>query len=219
MNSHRFLLLFVALILRGGLLEAQNTENTKKEKHLVQFSGVCVTEDFSRMAPVPYATVYIPNRQVGTTANAKGFFSIVVERGEEVHFSALGYAKSVFKIPDTLQDERYSLVKILSKDTILLDAAIIFPWPDRDHFKVDFLAMNVEDELDRRAAENLSADNLEKARKTTAYDGRETGSMFLRQQAKQYYYYGQIPPMNIFSPQAWQQFFKSWQNGDYKKKN
>ncbi len=111
------------------------------------------------------------------------------------------------------------MVQILSRDTILLDEAVIFPWPSRDHFKVEFLAMNINDELEKRAVENLASETLEKVRETTPFDGRETGSMYLRQQAKNYYYYGgQIPPMNIFNPGAWQQFFKSWQNGDFKKK-
>jgi hypothetical protein len=72
--------------------------------------------------------------------------------------------------------------------------------------------------LERRAMENLAAETLEKVREVTPKDGRETGQMFLRQQAKNYYYYGQAPPMNIFNPLSWQKFFQSWKNGDYKKK-
>ncbi len=219
MKIKYFFLIVTCLILRGGILFAQQPQPPAPEKNLVQFSGVVITEEGGRMIPVPYAGIVIPKRKVGTAANYQGFFSIVAERGEIVNFSALGFRKATFKVPDSLKEDRYSMVQILSRDTILLDEAVIFPWPSRDHFKVEFLAMNINDELERRAVENLASETLEKVRETTPFDGRETGSMYLRQQAKNYYYYGgQIPPMNIFNPGAWQQFFKSWQNGDFKKK-
>jgi hypothetical protein len=40
----------------------------------------------------------------------------------------------------------------------------------------------------------------------------------MRQQSREYVYIGQTPPMNIFSPLAWGQFFQAWKNGDFKKK-
>ena len=221
MKLTRLIALLMALILRGGFVTAQTTPSTtaeEKDKNLVQFSGLIVTEERGQMIPVPYANIFVPHRKTGTTANYQGFFSIVVEKGESVNFTALGFRKSTFVIPQSLTEDRYSLIKIMSRDTILLDEAIIFPWPSREHFKTEFLAMNVTDELQRRAMENLAAETLDKVREITPYDGKETGSMYLRQQARNYYYYGQTPPMNIFSPTAWQQFFKSWKYGDYKKK-
>ena len=221
MKLTRLVIILAAFLLRGGIAIAQtqpNPSTVDKDKNLVQFSGLVVTEERGQMIPVPYANIFIPTRKMGTTANYQGFFSIVVEKGETINFTALGFRKSTFMIPQSLNEDRYSLVKIMSRDTILLDEAIIFPWPSREHFKTEFLAMNVTDELEKRAMENLASETLEKVREVTPYDGKETGSMYLRQQARNYYYYGQTPPMNIFSPTAWQQFFKSWKNGDYKKK-
>ncbi len=224
MKLTRLIVILMAFILRGDFVMAQqptpnnSTQTEEKDKNLVQFSGLIVTEERGQMIPVPYANIFVPHRKTGTTANYQGFFSIVVEKGESINFTALGFRKSTFVIPQSLTEDRYSLVKIMSRDTILLDEAIIFPWPSREHFKTEFLAMNITDALQRRAMENLAAETLDKVREVTPYDGKETGSMYLRQQARNYYYYGQTPPMNIFSPTAWQQFFKSWKNGDYKKK-
>jgi hypothetical protein len=50
------------------------------------------------------------------------------------------------------------------------------------------------------------------------YDGNESADFYLRQQARENYYIGQQPPMNIFNPIAWKKFFDSWKNGDYKRK-
>lgn len=219
MPFYRFFILIICVILRGGSASAQQQpEPPKANNNLVQFSGVIVTEESGRMVPVPYAGIFIPNRKVGTTANYQGFFSIVAEKGETVHFSSLGFHKTTYTVPASLKDDRYSMVQIMSKDTILLDEAIIFPWPSREHFKTEFLAMNVNNELERRALENVAAETLAKVREVTPFDGSETGNMYLRQQARTYYYYGQTPPMNIFSPIAWQSFFQSWKNGDFKKK-
>ena len=210
------------IICTASAVRAQNVPvapPTEKTTNAIQFSGLVVTDDHGKMVPVPYANLYIPKRKTGATANYQGFFSIVVEHGETVRFTALGFKDRKFKVPDSLHDEHYSMVQIMSRDTILLDEAVIFPWPNRDHFKTEFLAMDVTNQLEKRAAENLAAETLAKVRELTPYDGRETGSIYLRQQAKNYYYYGgQTPPMNIFNPLAWQQFFKAWSNGDFKKK-
>jgi hypothetical protein len=220
MKYFRLGFIILVIILRGGVVTAQQTPPVNDDdKKLVQFSGLVVTEEGGRMVPVPYAGVYIQSRKVGTAANYQGFFSIVAEKGETVHFSALGFRKTSYTIPASLNDDRYSMVKIMSRDTILLDEAIIFPWPSREHFKTEFLAMDVQSELEKRALENVAAETLEKVRQVTPYTGQETGSIYLRQQARNYYYYGQTPPMNIFNPVSWQKFFQSWKNGDYKKKN
>ena len=186
---------------------------------IIQFSGIVVTEENGQMIPVPYANVYSPNRKIGVTSNFSGFFSIVVERGEKIEFSAVGFDKAKTKIPDNLTDDRYSMVQIMTKDTILLPEAVIFPWPNRDYLKTEFLAMNVDSELQQNAMENLAEESMRKARNTVPTDGKETGTMYLRQQARSYYTYGgQRPPMNIFSPLAWADFFKAWKRGDFKKK-
>ncbi len=50
-----------------------------------------------------------------------------------------------------------------------------------------------------------------------AMDGDENADYYMRQEAAEFYYDGQIPPMNIFNPFAWAQFIKAWKNGDFKK--
>jgi len=66
--------------------------------------------------------------------------------------------------------------------------------------------------------ENLAQDVLARVEKVTKYDGTENANYYLREQARKNYYIGQTPPMNIFNPIAWGQFFKAWKNGDFKKK-
>ena len=194
--------------------------NAQTEPPLIQFSGLIMTEADGRLVPVPYATISVPQKRRGTYADYRGFFTIVVEKGEKVRFNCIGLQPVTITIPDTLTQDRYAIVQLMSQDTILLPEAVIFPWPSKEHFKIEFLRMDVTPELQRRATENLANEYLAEARKNpdiVPYGGRESANFYLRQQAREYYYIGQTPPMNIFSPLAWGQFFKAWKDGKYKK--
>jgi hypothetical protein len=198
-------------------LQAQLVDQNGED--LVQFSGMVLDGGNSQLFPVPYAAVLIKNDGRGTYANLEGFFSIVTHKGDTIIFSALGYENAIYVVPDTLKDDKYSIVQLLSQNNIDLPAAVVFPWPSRDHFKLEFLAMDVTTELQSIASQNLSADKLEQLRQTVPLSGAENGSYYLRQQAAKTYYIGQRPPMNIFSPVAWKQFFDGWKRGDFKKKD
>jgi hypothetical protein len=203
--------------LWGASLSAQVDTNTNKEG-LIQFSGMVLDGSNEQLYPVPFTNIYIKNKGRGTYSDFKGFFSIVVEKGDSVGFSAVGYSTVEIVIPDTLTDARYSLVQLMSQDTITLPTTIVFPWPSKEHFKLEFLAMDVTKEMQERAIENLASDALARGRDVIALDGNEHADYYLRQQSRQYYYIGQTPPMNIFNPIAWKKFFDSWKKGDFKKK-
>ena len=200
-------------LLSFGRLSAQTPDSS-----LVQFSGMVLDGSNEQLFPVPYANILVKDQQRGTYSDLQGFFSIVVEKGDVIVFSAVGYQTVEFKIPQTLEDDRYSLVQLMTQDTINLPETVVFPWPNKDHFKLEFLAMDVTPELQERAARNLANESLRQMRNEVPKDGTENGSYYLRQQAREYYYIGQRPPMNIFNQIAWKKFFDSWKNGDFKKK-
>lgn len=208
------LIAFFLFTLAG--LQAQQLVDQNGEE-LVQFSGMVLDGSTNQLLPVPYATVLIKNDGRGTYANLDGFFSIVTHKGDSIIFSALGYDDATYVVPDTLKDDKYSIVQLLTTNDIDLPAAVVFPWPSRDHFKLEFLAMDVTSELQNRASQNLDVTTLERLRETVPASGAENGSYYLRQQARQTYYIGQRPPMNIFSPVAWKQFFDGWKRGDFKR--
>jgi CarboxypepD_reg-like domain len=188
---------------------------------LIQFSGMVMTSERGQLVPVPYASVYLPDKNRGTYSDYRGFFTLVVEKGDRVRFKCVGLDVATITVPDTLTQGRYSIVQLLTQDTINLPMVVIFPWPSREHFKIEFLKMDVTPELQRLATENLANEYLTEARKSpdiVAFSGRESSNFYLRQQSREYVYIGQTPPMNIFSPLAWGQFFQAWKRGDYKRK-
>lgn len=213
-------LLLGSLFLCNGLF-AQQTEDDKTNKQLIQFSGLVVTNMEGNMVPVPYASIFLPDKKRGTYADYRGFFTIVVEKGDVIRFNCIGFEPVTKTVPDTLSQSRYSIVQILAQDTLTLPEAVIFPWPSKEHFKIEFLKMDVTPELQRIAAKNVANEYLAEARKNpdmVPYAGRESANFYLRQQSREYVYIGQTPPMNIFSPLAWAKFFQAWKNGDFKKK-
>ncbi len=212
----KILSLTALIIACFSFLQAQEPASP----HLIQFSGMIITEVDGRMVPVPYATVSLPEKQRGTYSDYRGFFSIVVERGDKVRFSCIGLETITVKVPDTLTQDRYAVIQPMAQDTFNLPELVIFPWPSKEHFKIEFLKMDVTPELQRRATENIANDYMAEARKNpdmVPYGGRESANFYLRQQSREYVYLGQTPPMNIFSPLAWGQFFKAWKEGKFKK--
>ncbi len=201
------------------LISVAKSAYSQQNEQVIQFTGMVLTDERGQLMPLPYANIYMKDRSRGTYSDMKGFFSFVATKGEKVVFSCVGYKTTEITIPDTLTDTRYSVVQMLSKDNVNLPATVIFPWPSREHLKVEFLAMNVKDELHRRAMDNLAEKEMRRMRRELAYDGHETTRLFMQEKANQAYYAGQFRPMNVFSPLAWQKFFKAWKNGDFKQKS
>lgn len=205
-------------VLPVFLLMSQWATAQVKSDKLVQFSGIVLDGTTSELLPVPYVNIAVKEKNRGTYSDFNGFFSIVVEKGDLIEFTAVGYSPVRFTIPDTLEDNRYSMVQLMTQDTINLPETVVFPWPSRDHFKLEFLAMDVTSEMQQRAMKNLANETLERMRSEVALDGNEQADYYLRQQARSYYHIGQTPPMNIFNPLAWKQFFDAWKSGKFKKK-
>lgn len=207
----RLLLLSFGLLFLHQLVAQEN-------KNLVQFSGMVLDGSDRNLVPVPFANILVKDKSRGTYTDYQGFFTIVVEKGDVIIFSAIGYKTVEYTIDKDLKDNRYSLVQLMTQDTFNLPETVVFPWPSREHFKIEFLAMNVDNELSNRARENLAEEALAKMRNEVSFDGNENADFYLRQQTKNFYYIGQAPPMNIFNPVAWKKFFDAWKNGDFKNK-
>lgn len=184
---------------------------------VIQFSGIVVTADEdNRIVPLPYTNVAIKGSTRGASSDLNGFFSFAALQGEVVTFSRLGYKTVDYTIPDTLHSNLYSIVQIMSEDTLLLPETVIFPWPSRKHFEIEFLALDVSDVQREAAKENMSPELLAELRQNMQVDGTEVGRMVIAQQAADFRYEGQFKPQRIFDPLAWKQFIEAWKNGDFK---
>lgn len=211
--------LFVIFTLSSFILYNNSSfaQAGSKDTSVIQFSGLVLTEEYNQLVPVPFTTVFVEDSRRGTYSDLDGFFSIVVRKGETVVFSSIGFETVRYVIPDTLKSNRYTVYQLMAKDTIILPETVVYPWPSREHYKIEFLAMDVSNELRTNAMENLSAETMEKARRALPNDGVETGNLYLRQIANERRYSNQLKPMNVLNPLAWKDFFEAWKSGKFRK--
>lgn len=207
-----FLIALMAFAFNG---KAQRNLDSIK---VVQFSGLVVTEAEGNIIPLPYTNISVKGTSRGTISELNGFFSLVGKVGETVVFSHLGYQTVEFEILDTIKSNLYSFIQIMSQDSILLPMAVIYPWPSKEFFDIEFLAIDVSNEMRERARQNLAARALAEMRETVPGDGFEAGNMYLQEQARSNYYNGQFQPQRIFDLAAWAKFIESWKRGDFKRK-
>jgi len=208
------LLLFCCIVSFGSYLYSQTEADS-----IIQFSGLVVTEgEDGDVIALPYTNIGVVGTSRGTNSDRDGFFSIVAKKGETIRFTSIGFREVDYQISDTLSQQLYSYVQIMSEDSLLLPEAVIYPWPDREYFKYEFLAIDISDDLREKADENLAAEVLDEIRYSVPADGREVARLELKNYATNFQYVGQTKPQNIFNPLAWKKFIDSWRRGDFKKK-
>ena len=207
------------ILLLSLPLVSQVTDEDNNKPAVVQFSGVVVTMDeYGEMIPLPYAAIGIKNSARGTYSETDGFFSIVAQIGDTLVFSRLGFETSEHAIPDTLDSQYYSWYQVMAQGDLLLPEAVIYPWPDKDHYKIEFLALDVSNELRQRAEKNLAAEVLQRMQHEVAGDGRNSFQLEQARSFEEFKYSGQYKPQKIFDVVAWSQFIKAWKRGDFKRK-
>lgn len=190
-------------------------EKEEKGKEILQFSGVIVSGD--SLSPVPYTSILIRNTRRGTISDFYGFFSLVAETGDTIDFTGVGFKSSVYVIPDSLSSKRYSLIQLMTKDTIFLAEAIVYPWPTKEQFHDAFMSLEVpEDDYDR-AMRNLARADLQERMDNLPNSGSITYKQQMRDYSSRLYYAGQAPPNNLMNPIAWARFIEAWKRGDFKR--
>jgi hypothetical protein len=209
MQKHRNLFLFLVLFSLPFLSEAQ-----RRDRDLVQFSGIIVSVD--SLQPVPFCDIMIKNAHRGTTSDFNGYFSFVAKKKDIIEFSAVGFKKMIFTIPDTITRDRYSLIQAMTSDTIMLTEAVIYPWPSIEQFKDAFVKMHIPDDDIEIARKNLNRMQIHERAKTIAMDGTMNYRNSMSNITSKLYYAGQVPPNNLLNPFAWAQFIKAWREGKLK---
>lgn len=187
------------------------------QEDIVQFSGVVTFEDNGEIYPLVGATISVKGTNRGTSSAIDGLFSLVAVKGETIQIRFIGFRTEEIKIPEDA-DTYYSVVQNMLRESIDLPLIEILPIPSKEFFKIEFLAMEVNDPYAERARENLASGLMQEILEILPVDGTEAARSSMRQTAADYYYAGQFRPQNILSPLAWKKFIDSWRNGDFKKK-
>ena len=199
------------------LLFASTLTFAQTDNDLVQFTGVTVTGD--SLVGVPDVIVKVKGTNHGTITDYYGFFSFVARLGDTIEFSCVGYHKARYIIPDTIKENRYSLIQILSIDTVNLPTANVYPWPTKDEFKQAFVNLQLADDDYARARKNLDKNNLEAIAMNLPPDASLNYKYSQNERTSQLYYAGQLPQNTLLNPIAWAKFIKAWKSGAFKRQD
>ncbi len=178
---------------------------------LIQLSGVVVSEE--DLNPMPYVTVYNRSLKKGVIADYYGFFSTVVTPGDTMLFSSFGYKTSTFIVPDTLKENRYSVIHMLQKDTLNLPAVTVYPWPSREDFARAFVEMRPYEDAIRRAQRELSGESLAFVAARLDNDASLAHGYAVNQMYTKLYTNGQMPVNNLLNPYSWAKLIQDWKAG------
>ncbi len=178
---------------------------------LIQLSGVIVSSD--SLENLPFTTVFHKGSKRGTVSDYYGYFSIVVIPGDTLLFKNFGYKTSSYIVPDTLKEDRYSIIHVMIDESKMLPTAVVYPWPSKENFAKAFLEMHPYDDALRRAQKQLSGSSLAFIAAGVTTDPGLTYSWQQNQQYTKIYTMGQSPVNNLFNPSSWNTFINSWKAG------
>ena len=186
----------------------------------IQLHGIVVSNDSLKQL-LPNVQILVKSRGQMTISDLNGFFSLVAMPGDTLFFQHIGFKLQKFWVADTLNGDEFLSRVVLEWDTEILDPVIVYPWPSKDNFKEEFLAMEVQTNEMDIAHRNLALDQLRQRAVAMGYDAAEMQDYLITIQNQQLYNKGRIygNGMNatgasailgaLSNPFAWQQLFQS----------
>jgi hypothetical protein len=204
-------LLSLFLLFTVTFTYAQDENVESLDSGLVQLSGVVVSEE--TLGELPYTTVLDKTSNRGVFCDYYGYFTIVVYPGDTLLFSAYGHKTSNYIVPDTLDNQFYSIIHVMEVDTIDLPDVKVYPWPSKEDFARAFVNMDPYDDAIRRAQRQLSGESLAFAAARLDVDGSLAYGTVQSQYQTQLYTQNQLPANNLLNPYAWSKLIKDWKEG------
>lgn len=210
-NLHLRLIVFIAFIAFFHF----DSLAQKNDSLLIQLSGVVITE--SELNPLPFTTVFDISTRRGVITDYYGYFSFVVFPGDTLLFSFYGYKTNSYIVPDTLTENSYNIIHIISEDTLQLPEVTVYPWPSKENFARAFVEMNPYDDALRRAQRELSGENLALAAARLETDASSSYGNAANQRNTKIYSAGQLPVNNLLNPYSWAKLIQEWKAGNLKR--
>jgi hypothetical protein len=105
---------------------------SSQEKKLIQLNGRVINE---MSEPLPFSHILIMNSYRGAITNNIGRYTLVVEVGDTVLFSAAGYKRKYLRMPGAVTKPFLQLDVVLEVDTLVIEAVEIYPWKSYEEFK------------------------------------------------------------------------------------
>ena len=197
-----------AVAVFGGAAAAATAQTDPPP--VVQVSGMVVTGD--SLSPLPYATVFRTRDQRGTTTDINGFFSLPALAGDTLRISTVGFVGRAIVVPAS--SDRFNAVLPLLRDTVTLGTATVNPWPSRERFREEFMALTMAPDAYTIANERLDPVALFDRLSYIEPDAAEVGRTWSTAQAQQAAALGMMPTVSVLNPAAWAAFIRALRSGE-----
>jgi len=211
MPMKRIVGFFLMVFMASSSLKAQTVTAKPEKASLIQFSGVVLDQD--SLTPIPFVSILIKGTGRGTICSFSGFFTLIVNAGDELEFHSVSHKYRSYKISDTITQKYYYAIQILTKDTIQLAEIDVYPWPSKEDFKRAFLALDLSDSDMDRADKNLQKEALTYLERNQTASASENYKYVMQAYYTKVYTTGQAPSMTLLNPLAWAQFIDAWRKG------
>lgn len=209
-------LTYLFALLGLVFLSQSGYSQDSQEKKVIQLSGIILNSDSTDA--VPGVNIYVPKKGRGTISGRFGYFSMPVLEGDSVVFSFIGLKKQTFKVPETVTNDKISLILTMEIDEIALAEIEVMPYPSEEEFKKAVVAMNVVDPMSISRA-NMSPEMLLRWAESMPASGAENFRYFQQGQMLQNQDLYGPRPLRILDPFAWSQFIRSIKRGDLKSRD
>ena len=208
---NNFSVLFLVIVFYPFVFLSQDKP---LEREMIQLSGIAISEE--TLEPMPFTTVYDKTIKRGVVSDYYGYFTLIVYPGDSIVFANSHYDNSTFVVPDTLKQNRYSLVHMIPASIVDLPEVKVYPWPSKEDFARAFVEMQPYDDAIRKAQRELSGESLAFAAAKLESDASLSYGTLMNQKYSQLYSQGQLPVNNLFNPASWAKFIKDWKDGKLK---
>lgn len=192
---------------------AQTASHDNATEKYLQVSGVVLDDS---LQPIPFVSIMLKGTRSGTVSDFYGFFTIVARPGDEMQFFSINHKAKAYNLSDTLTGKHYSIIQILTKDTVQLATVNVFPWPSKEQFKRAILNLDLSDTDIERAYKNMNNEDIRASIVGGKMDASANYKFKMQQQYTKLYTAGQYPSINLLNPVAWAQFIDAWRKGKLK---
>lgn len=133
-----------------------------------------------------------------------------------MQFFSVSHKSKAYQLDDTLSGKHYSIIQILTRDTIQLPLVNVYPWPSKEQFKRAILNLDLSDTDIERAYRNMENEDVRQSIKGGSMDAAANYRVKMQQQYTRLYQAGQYPSVSLLNPVAWAQFIEAWRSGKLK---
>lgn len=207
----KYFIYIFSSFLTVSVLVAQS--DTPVKRNIIQFTGVVFAPDSNSV--IPGVHVYVPTAGRGTTTNPYGFFSLPVLEGDSLVFSAVGFKRQYYIVPEHKESTSLKVLITMQEDVTLLSEVEVFPYPTEAMFKEAILSLETPYQKQYNNLNAwLSSDYMSSAYADLPASPNANHQYYMQMQMQAIQNKYQTPQNNLLNPWAWSKFINSLKKGN-----